>query len=184
MFRRTVVLAALLLLAPAASFAQEMTAAERDQAVKYLTSIRDQVVSESEKLTDAQWTFKAAPERWSVGEVVEHLALAESLLFDTLQKALSGPAASAEQRAATKGKDETILKAIPDRTQKAQAPEPLQPGTRLGSRAEVIAAFKERRAKTIAYASTTKDELRSRVSACRRGTRRRPRSDRVLRADC
>jgi hypothetical protein len=163
MSRPTVVLATLLLLAPAAPFAQEISKAERDQAVKYLTSMRDQVVSESEKLTDAQWNFRAAPGRWSVGEVVEHLALSESFLFDLQQKTVAGPEAPAERRAATKGKDETIMKAIPDRTKKAQAPEPLQPGARLGSRAEILAAFKERRAKTIAYASTTKADLRSRV---------------------
>jgi hypothetical protein len=158
------VTAALVLLAPVAPIAQEISTQERDQVVKYLTSTRDQVVSESEQLTDAQWNFKTAPDRWSVGEVVEHLALAESFLFDMQQKTVSGPEAPADRRAATKGKDETIMKVIPDRTQKAQAPEPLQPGTRLGSRAEVLAAFKERRAKTIAYASMTKDNLRSRVS--------------------
>jgi hypothetical protein len=164
MSRPTVVLAALLLLAPAAPFAQEISKPERDQVVKYLTSMRDQVVSESEKLTDAQWNFKPAPGRWSVGEVVEHLALSESFLFDLQQKTVAGPAASAEQRAATKGKDEVIMKAIPDRTKKAQAPEPLQPGARLGSRAEILSAFTDRRAKTIAYGSTTKDDLRARVS--------------------
>jgi hypothetical protein len=164
MSRSAAVLAALLLLAPAAPSAQEIAKPERDQVVNYLTSMGDHVVSESEKLTDAQWNFKAAPGRWSVGEVVEHLALAESFLFDLQQKTVAGPAATAEQRAAAKGKDETIMKAIPDRTKKAQAPEPLQPGTRLGSRAEILAAFKARRAKTIAYASTTKDDLRSRVS--------------------
>ena len=163
MFRPIVPAALLLLLAPAAPFAQEITKAERDQAVKYLTTMRDQVVNESEKLTDAQWNFKPAPGRWSVGEVVEHLALSESFLFDLQQKIVGGPAATAEQRAAAKGKDEVIVKTIPDRTKKAQAPEALQPGARLGSRAEVLAAFKERRAKTIAYASTTKDDLRARV---------------------
>jgi DinB superfamily len=164
MFRPAAILAALLLLAPAAPFAQEMSKPERDQVVKYLTSMRDQVVSESEKLTDAQWNFKSAPDRWSVGEVVEHLALAESFLFDLQQKTVGGPEAPADKRAETKGKDEVIIKVLPDRTKRAQAPEPLQPGARLGSRAEVLAAFKERRAKTIAYASTTKDNLRSRVS--------------------
>jgi DinB superfamily len=164
MSRPAVILAALLLLAPAAPSAQEMSKPERDQIVKYLTSMRDQVVSESEKLSDAQWNFKPAPGRWSVGEVVEHLALAESFLFDMQQKTVGGPEAPADKRAETKGKDQVIMKVLPDRTQKAQAPEPLQPGARLGSRTEVLAAFKERRAKTIAYASTTKDDLRSRVS--------------------
>lgn len=164
MSRPAVVLAALILLAPAAPVAQAISSSERDQAVKYLTTMRDQVVRESETLTEAQWNFKSAPGRWSVGEVVEHLALAESFMFDMQQKTVAGPAASADQRAATKGKDDTIIKGVPDRTKKFQAPEPLQPGARLGSRAEILAAFKERRAKTIAYASTTKDHLRSRVS--------------------
>jgi hypothetical protein len=164
MSRPAVVLAALILLAPAAPVAQAISSSERDQAVKYLTTMRDQVVRESETLTEAQWNFKSAPGRWSVGEVVEHLALAESFMFDMQQKTVAGPAASADQRAATKGKDDTIIKGVPDRTKKFQAPEPLQPGARLGSRAEILAAFKERRAKTIAYASTTKDDLRSRVS--------------------
>lgn len=156
--------AALLMLAPAAPFAEEISKQERDQAVKYLTSIGDQVVKESETLTDAQWNFKPAPDRWSVGEVVEHLALSESFIFDMQQKTVSGPEATAERRAATKGKDEMIVKMVPDRTKKAQAPEPLQPGARLGSRADILSAFKERRAKTIEYAKGTKDDLRSRVA--------------------
>lgn len=163
MRRSAGIAAVLLVLAPAAPTGQEISKPERDQAVKYLTSTRDQIVAESEALTDAQWNFKAAPDRWSVGEVVEHLALSESFIFDLQQKTMAGAEATAERRAAAKGKDEIILKAIPDRTKKAQAPEPLQPGARLGSRAEILAAFKERRAKTIDYASTTKDDLRSRV---------------------
>ena len=150
---------------PAASAAQEISKQDREQVVQYLTKTRDQVISESASLTDAQWNFKAAPDRWSVGEVVEHLALAEAFLFDLQQKTMASEAATAEQLAGAKGKDAMILKAIPDRTTKAQAPEPLQPGTRLGSREQVLAAFKERRAKTLEYASQTKDDLRSRVAS-------------------
>jgi len=163
MFRSAVILV-LLLVAPHAAYTQEISKEERDKAVKYLTTMREQVVSESEKLTDAQWNFKSAPGRWSVGEVVEHLALSEALLFDLQQKTVAGPAASAEKRAGTKGKDEMIMKVIPDRTNKAQAPEPLQPNAKLGSRAEILAAFKERRARTIAYAASTNDDLRARVA--------------------
>jgi hypothetical protein len=141
---------------------------EKDRAalVGYLTTMRDQVVSESATLTDAQWKFKTAPERWSVGEVVEHLALAEPLLFGLQQKTVAGPPASAEQIAATKGKDDMIRKVIPDRTKKAQAPEPLQPGKAqsLGGQAAVVAAFKDRRTATIDYASKTKDDLRARTA--------------------
>jgi hypothetical protein len=147
-----------------ASAAQEISKQERAQVVQYLTKTHDQVISESAALTDAQWNFKSAPDRWSVGEVVEHLALAEAFIFDLQQKTMAGEAATAEQLAGAKGQDDMIRKAIPDRTQKAQAPEPLQPTTRLGSREQVLAAFKERRAKTLEYAGSTKDDLRSRVA--------------------
>jgi DinB superfamily len=153
----------ILLLASAAPAAEEISSQERAKLVQYLTSTRDQVLAEAANLSDAQWSFKPAPDRWSVGEVVEHLALAEPFIFEMQQKTMAGPAATAEQRAAVQSKDEMLLKKIPDRTQKANAPEPLQPTKRLGPRADVLAAFKERRAKTIDYANQTSDDLRGRV---------------------
>jgi hypothetical protein len=98
-----------------------------------------------------------------VGEVVEHLALAEDFLFGAQQKMVAGPAATPEQRAATKGKDAVILKAVPDRTQKAQAPEPLRPSEKLEGQRIVVSAFRDRRAKTLAYAGKSTDDLRARV---------------------
>jgi hypothetical protein len=160
--------AAVFALAPGAS-AQTgagISEKERTALVEYLTTTRDQVLAESAKLTEAQWNFKAAPERWSVGEVVTHLTLAEPFIFDSQQKLVSGPPATADQLAAVKGKDDMIRKVIPDRTKKAQAPEPLQPATapKIGGQAEIVAAFKDRRTKTIDYAAKTKDDLRARVS--------------------
>jgi hypothetical protein len=157
---------ALCLAAPAsAQTAPQLTEADRAAVVKHLTSARDQVLAEAAKLTDAQWTFKSAPDRWSVGEVVTHLTLAESFLFDLQQKQQKAAPASTDQLAAVKGKEEMLRKVIPDRTKKAQAPEPLQPNAKakLGGQAETIAAFRERRTKTIDYAAKTKDDLRNRV---------------------
>jgi hypothetical protein len=154
---------AVLILAPAIPSGAEISKQDRDAVVKYLSTTRDQVIAETEKLSDAQWNFKAGPDRWSVGEVVEHLALAESFLGDTRQKIMAGPAPTADQLAKAKGQDAVILKAIPDRTQKVQAPEPIQPKQRLGPRAKVAAAYRERRAQTIDYAQKTTDDLRSRV---------------------
>jgi hypothetical protein len=145
------------------SWAEPISAADRETLVQHLTKMRDQVIAESSKLSDAQWNFKAGPDRWSVGEVVEHLALAESFLYGAHQKAMAGPEATPEQRAATKGKEDIILKAIPDRTKKVQAPEPLQPKTSLGGREQALAAFRDRRGITLDYATKTTDDLRSRV---------------------
>ena len=76
--------------------------------MKYLMTTRDQVIAETEKLSDAQWNFEAGPHWWSVGEVVEHLALAESFLAEARQKVMDGPAASAEQLAKAKGRTQSF----------------------------------------------------------------------------
>jgi uncharacterized damage-inducible protein DinB len=156
--------AILVALATAVPAGAQISEQDRTKAVKYLTTTRDQVLAESAKLSDAQWNFKPGPDRWSVGEVVEHLALAENFIFDLQQKTMSSPAPDPEKLAKAKGQDDVILKQIPDRTQKAKAPEPLQPsGKTFKTRDETLAAFKERRGKTIDYAGKTKDDLRGRV---------------------
>jgi uncharacterized damage-inducible protein DinB len=161
--RRFAVAVFFVAVASVAPRADELSPQDRAKVVQYLTSTRDQVVAESATLSDAQWNFKLGPDRWSVGEVVEHLALTEEFLRNLQQKTMSAPVATAEQRAATKGKDEMIVKAIPDRTQKAQAPEPLRPTQKLGAQTAVVNAFKERRGKTLSYAEKTTDDLRAHV---------------------
>ena len=71
-------------------------------------------------LNNAQWKFKSGPDRWSAGEVAEHLMLVEGMFagqIDTLMKA--DPAADWAKR--SEGKVEMITKAIPDRSQPAEA---------------------------------------------------------------
>ena len=59
--------------------------------------------------------------------------------------------------AKTRGKEEVILKNIPDRSKKATAPEPLVPKGSFASKAALIEAFKAARAKTLALAGGTSD---------------------------
>ena len=53
--------------------------------------------------------------------------------------------------------DELILLKVPDRSNKVQAPEPLQPNNRFGSPKASLKHFKESRAKTIDFLKQTKD---------------------------
>src|ERR1035438_295913 len=43
-------------------------------------------------ISEAQWTFKPAPNVWSVQECAEHIVLSETFLFDTTQQILKSPA--------------------------------------------------------------------------------------------
>jgi hypothetical protein len=147
------VLIALLLMAGAAASAQEVTQADKDRALQYLESTKKNVLEATRGLSEAQWNFKPAPDRWSVAQVMEHIAAAEDFLR-TLdkEKVMLSPAGEAGRD--LKKTDDAVLAMVPDRTNKVQAPEPLVPSNRFGSPEASIKHFVESRA-------TTEDFLKS-----------------------
>ena len=158
MLKRSTFLAALIGVAlfSTTPFARETTKADRDTLVAHLNKTSDAFIKSIESVSDAQWTWKAAPDRWSVAETAEHITKAEDLLRGLVDSMMKTPA-TPELLAKTKGKEAMILKVIPDRTQKFQAPEPLQPKGSFASKAALIEAFKAARAKTLAIATGPAD---------------------------
>jgi len=137
----------------------KMTAEERAKAIKYLKDSHAETLAMIENLSEAQLKFKAAPEKWSVLEVAEHIMLAETLIFSQVEKALASPPNS-EWEAKTKGKTEIIEKAIVSRATKVQAPEAIVPSSKL-TRDQVIKGLKEGRAKTLKFAEETQVPLKT-----------------------
>jgi hypothetical protein len=129
---------------------------DRAKEIAYLRQTRSGVLKATKGLSPAQWNFKPGPDRWSAAEVMEHIAAAEDLLFGMVsEKVMKTPAgATGEDPAAV---DNLVLKAIPDRTNKQQAPEPLKPTNRFGSPQASLRHFLESRKKTIAFAKSEKD---------------------------
>src|SRR6266705_6019478 len=112
------VLMALFLMAVAtAAAAQEVTPAEKDKALQYLETTKKNVLEATKGLSEAQWNFKPAPDRWSVAQVMEHIAAAEDFLRDTTkEKVMTAPAGEAGRD--LKKTDEAVLMMVPDRTHK------------------------------------------------------------------
>jgi len=149
------VLMALVLMAGAtAASAQEVTQAEKDKALQYLESTKKNVLEATKGLSEAQWNFKAGPDRWSVAQVVEHIAASEDFIRGmVVEKVMTAPAGEAGRD--MKKTDEGVLAMVPDRTHKAQAPEPLVPTNRFGSPEGSIKRFVETRAATEDFLKTT-----------------------------
>src|SRR5260370_41768934 len=103
-----------------------MTAQERANVAQLLKDSRKEMIDAVKDLTGEQWKWKPAPDRWSVGEVAEHIVLAEGLLFAKLQEALDNPA-NQDWEKKTSGKTELILKVMAQRLGKAQAHEAIVP---------------------------------------------------------
>jgi hypothetical protein len=150
----------LLVAAAASAQTTTLTPAEREAALKSLQATHDAFLHSISGLSEKQWRFKPAPDRWSVAEVSEHIALSESSIFGLVQtKFMAGPA-TPEKRADVKVTDEVILAKVPDRTRKAQAPEFLKPTGRWANREEVTKSFEDARKATMDYVRTTQDDLR------------------------
>jgi hypothetical protein len=136
--------------------AEALTPAELSRAVEYLDKTREGVIEATRGLSPAQLNFKPAPERWSVAEVTEHLAATEGFLMNLiLTQVMVAPARAGATD--VKAIDEFVLKAIPDRTTKLKAPEPLVPTNRFNTPRDSLQQFTAGRAKTRAFLTETKD---------------------------
>ena len=116
-------------------------------------------------LTPEQWSWKPAPERWSVAECAEHITRTEAflrgLLVDNVQ-----PTDDAALLAKARGKSDAVLAMIVDRTKRFQAPEPLNPASasQLRSRAEIERDYNFERGRTVQHVSTAGDPTASAAS--------------------
>src|SRR5882762_1449275 len=149
-------LTALLCAAAISAYSQELSAADKDRGMQYLESTKQGVIDATKGLSAAQWNFKAAPDRWSVAEVMEHIAAAEDFIRGNItEKVMLAPArAEAED---VKALDDTVVAKIPDRSVKAQAPEPLKPTNRFGSPDGSLKHFLESRQTTEAFLTSHND---------------------------
>jgi hypothetical protein len=147
--------AAALAFAAANVRAQETTQADKDKALAYLESTKKGVLDATKGLSEAQWNFKPAPDKWSVAECVEHIAAAEDFIRGmAVDKVMKAPAAPDRDIAKI---DAGIMAMIPDRSQKAQAPDELKPTNRFGSPEGSLKHFAESRTATENFLQDTPD---------------------------
>jgi hypothetical protein len=154
--KRTLLFCSLLLLSAVGLHAEDITKTERSEAIKYLEKTRAGVLEATKGLSEAQWQFKPAPEKWSVAEVTEHIAAAEDFLMNMVkEKVMSAPPRPDGDD--VKAIDTMILEKVPDRSKKVQASEPLHPSNRFGSPKESLKHFQASRGNTIEFLKKTQD---------------------------
>lgn len=135
-----------------------MSEKDRYYAVKHLLASRQKFLNAVAGLSEEQLRFKAAPDRWSIADVVEHLTLAEDVLFGIIsEKVLKTPATPDKER---KISDEIVLAVVVDRTAKAQAPEPAKPTGKWAKVADALKEYEQRRTRNIAFVENTQVNLR------------------------
>ncbi|HYO80555.1 MAG TPA: DinB family protein [Bryobacteraceae bacterium] len=142
-----------LLAASTVAAADTLSDAERNEGLAQLGRTRTAVVEATKGLSEAQWKYKPAPDRWSVAEVVEHMAIVEEfLLKNTAEKVMQAPAGNPDRD--NKSTDKFVLTAVSDRSQKVQAPEPVVPTGRWTHR-ESLEQFLKARQRTEEFLKST-----------------------------
>jgi hypothetical protein len=157
------VLVVVLLIARAGAVPQappdsKMTQAERAELIELMQKSEREFMQAIDGLTDEQWAYKQGPDRWSVGEVAEHIVLADEMLFDGAAKMLDGQVDPKWEE--TLKKTDVLRNAIPNRSRKVDAPGAIQPKHAM-TRAQILARFKEQRARALAFARQTDAPLKA-----------------------
>ena len=139
--------------------AAPLTEADRSALIQDLERSRKAFLDAiADVQTEAQWNYKPAPDRWSVGECAAHIIAAEEYFRQNVAAALKNPPSAAPQTGSPSDAD--VARMVRDRSQRFQAPAGLEPTGKVMPKAETIKAFEATRTKTLDYVRTTKDALR------------------------
>lgn len=154
--------AILCLLISTNSFSQKLwTETDRKYLIDNLTRTRDSVTRETENLTEAQWNFKESPERWSIREVTEHIAIWELLLMHEVSRALGSTAHPEWQAKPDSMYLGFILEENPHISVEYTKPFTYTLPLGLNTGPNNVAWFLKMRNESIEYLKTAKEDLRS-----------------------
>lgn len=68
---------------------KQWTETDRKYLLGNLIRSKEELIKETKGLTKEQWSFKESPDRWSINQVVEHIATWELLLDHEISRALT-----------------------------------------------------------------------------------------------
>ncbi|MGA2186203.1 MAG: DinB family protein [Bryobacteraceae bacterium] len=130
---------------------------EKRTLLDSLRQSQEAFVNALDGVSEAEAVWKPAPDRWSVLECAEHVAVAETLMFRAVRHGtpIAAPAPDDGSRV------DRFRNAAPDRSRKYVAPELVQPRGRFASVFEAVEQFVASRERTIRYVQSCSEDLRS-----------------------
>jgi hypothetical protein len=109
-------------------------------------------------LSDAQARFKPSPDRWSVAEIVEHVAVAEHGMYRFITELHEVSEDPREQESAA-----SLHRTSDRKMRPLSAPERAHPKGRFGGFSDALRQFLENRGRTIEFVRNCQDDLRLRL---------------------
>jgi hypothetical protein len=139
------------------------TETDRKYLFDNLTRSRDELIKETKGLTQAQSEFKESPDRWSINQIVEHIAIWELLLSHDISRAYN--AGIKPERIKTAEADSTFVNFIyetaPHYSLEYTKPFSYTIPMGINPLAKNLAWFLKMRNESIEFISKTPDDLRT-----------------------
>lgn len=132
---------------------------DRSELIALLQSSADLFADSFRTLGAAQFNFRPDPAKWSIALTAEHVIWAETGAAKLLKGRLVKELAPAEVLAATVGREELIDERLAPRGTPFSAPDIVVPTGRWTTPDEMLGVFRESRAATIEFLSTTELDL-------------------------
>jgi hypothetical protein len=132
-----------------------MTPAELERISAYLQQTRENLLGTARSLSPTQLQYKPAPDRWSVVECLEHIALTEAFILANIHNTLQQAVESSTPGIG----DDGIVRLVEDRSNRTKGPERLMPTGRW-AHDRVVGEFESTRKRTADFAGTTDAPLR------------------------
>ena len=125
------------------------------EARKYFDETQKRVVDATTGLSPAQWTFKAAPDRWSIQEILEHMVLSQERILGPVREQWA-QAPPPEPGRDYRQIDAIVLEKLPDRSRKVKGPDFMEPRGE-GTPAEALQRFFRNYERLAAFVESTPD---------------------------
>ncbi len=143
-----------------------VTDTEYGELVKLIDDAQNTVMGLITGLSDEQWNFKQNPDRWSVGECVEHIARSEKALLELSKQVIASPR-DPEWFTRTNGKIDLLRQVVPNRGPQGQggvqAPAEIRP-TENWDRAHAIQEFYKAHGEVRAFVETMNRDIKDHTS--------------------
>jgi hypothetical protein len=140
-----------------------MEAEERARLLAELESGRKALLDVLSGVTEEVAARRPAPERWSVIECVEHLAIAEDYLFSQIAASCCSDAPTLSMP--SRNREALILSRGVDRTRPVQSPEGGRPTGRFATLREAVQYFLASRERTVRFVENCREDLRSKLTS-------------------
>ena len=158
--RSPLLLAALTIcLSAVPSFAGPMSAKDRERLLVHFEMTTQMVAEQVRGLSPAQLEYKASPDRWSIREVVSHLAVAEPDYWRGVQKSVNAAPDMAHKKSVNTDAD--IMWYGIDRVVHTKTGGGHEKVDTYKDLNEALGKFQALRATMIEYIKTTNDDLRA-----------------------